>query len=46
LGLAISHNIARAHGGFIQVQSAVDEGTTFTVGIPVSEQSESASPSS
>ncbi|MHC5033595.1 MAG: sensor histidine kinase [Planctomycetota bacterium] len=38
LGLAISHNIARAHGGFIRVQSALGEGTTFTVGIPIGEE--------
>jgi two-component system NtrC family sensor kinase len=35
LGLAITYNIARSHGGFIDVQSAVGEGTTFTVGLPV-----------
>jgi signal transduction histidine kinase len=38
LGLAISYNIARAHGGFIRVESAVGEGTTFTVGLPLSEE--------
>jgi signal transduction histidine kinase len=38
LGLAISRNIARAHGGFIQVESAVHEGTTFTVGVPLTEE--------
>ncbi len=38
LGLAITYNIARAHGGFIQVQSAPGEGTTFNVGLPLSEE--------
>jgi two-component system NtrC family sensor kinase len=38
LGLAISYNIARAHGGFIEVQSSPAEGTAFTVGLPVSEE--------
>ncbi|KPK65012.1 MAG: hypothetical protein AMK73_04235 [Planctomycetes bacterium SM23_32] len=37
LGLAISYNIARAHGGFIVVESGLGEGTTFTVGLPLSE---------
>lgn len=35
LGLAISYNIVRAHGGFIDVETAPAEGTTFTVGIPL-----------
>ncbi len=39
LGLAISYNIARAHGGFIGVDSGVGQGTTFTVGLPVREES-------
>lgn len=38
LGLAISYSIARAHGGFIQVESALREGTTFTVGVPLGEE--------
>ena len=37
LGLAIAGNIARAHGGFIDVQSHVGEGTTFTMGLPLAE---------
>jgi signal transduction histidine kinase len=36
LGLAISYNIARAHGGFIDVETAPAEGTTFTIGLPLS----------
>lgn len=35
LGLAISYNIVRQHGGFIDVQTAPAEGTTFTVGLPL-----------
>lgn len=35
LGLAISKNIARALKGKIEAESKVDEGTTFTVTIPI-----------
>ncbi len=31
LGLAIAHDIAHAHGGTIEVESEVGEGTTFVV---------------
>lgn len=34
LGLSIAQWIAEAHGGKIRVESAVGEGTTFTVSIP------------
>lgn len=34
LGLAIAKWIATAHGGWIQVESVVGEGTTFTVSLP------------
>ena len=34
LGLALSHNIVKAHGGFIQVESNPDKGSCFTVNIP------------
>ncbi len=37
LGLAICHNIAAAHGGFIDAQSVRGSGTTFTVGLPLAE---------
>ncbi|AEI69158.1 two-component system sensor histidine kinase NtrB [Corallococcus macrosporus] len=35
LGLSTAHSIIRAHGGSIQVRSNQDEGTEFTVGLPL-----------
>jgi signal transduction histidine kinase len=35
LGLSVSYGIVRAHGGFIEVQSEVAKGSTFTVALPV-----------
>ena len=35
LGLAITHRIVQGHGGRIEVQSRLGEGTTFTVVLPV-----------
>jgi len=35
LGLYISHTIAEQHGGKIEVESALGQGTTFTVTLPV-----------
>ncbi len=35
LGLAICNEIVKAHGGYIKVQSKLNEGTLFTVCIPV-----------
>jgi two-component system NtrC family sensor kinase len=34
LGLWISHNIVEGHGGRIEVESRVGEGTTFTISLP------------
>ena len=34
LGLWISHNIVEGHGGRIEVESKVGEGTTFTINLP------------
>lgn len=38
LGLASSYGIVRNHGGFIQVDSAVGHGSTFTIYLPLSEK--------
>lgn len=35
LGLSISHGIIVEHGGSIQVESKIGEGTTFTIELPV-----------
>ncbi|MBI5677085.1 MAG: hypothetical protein HZC52_01025 [Planctomycetes bacterium] len=36
LGLSIAYNIIKSHNGTIEVQSKVNEGTTFTIKIPIS----------
>ena len=36
LGLSIAYNIIKNHNGTIEVQSKVNEGTTFTIKLPVS----------
>jgi two-component system, NtrC family, sensor kinase len=35
LGLSVSYGIVRAHGGEIEVESAVGEGSTFRICLPV-----------
>jgi len=44
LGLSVVHGIVAAHGGAIHVESAPQQGTTFTVYLPVSEAPTSAAP--
>lgn len=34
LGLAIVHEIVESHGGFVEVQSEINKGSTFTVYLP------------
>ncbi|MHB8909367.1 MAG: sensor histidine kinase [Syntrophales bacterium] len=38
LGLSVSYGIIERHGGKIEVQSKVNEGTTFTITLPLSPQ--------
>lgn len=40
LGLSIVHHIVAAHGGRIEVESRVGEGSTFTVHLPIPPQSQ------
>jgi PAS domain S-box-containing protein len=40
LGLAISKRIVEAHGGFIQAESILGEGSTFTVKLPIRNKTE------
>ncbi|MDY7039942.1 MAG: ATP-binding protein, partial [Chloroflexota bacterium] len=37
LGLYVCRNIVTKHGGTIEVESEVDVGTTFTIGLPLFE---------
>jgi two-component system, NtrC family, sensor kinase len=38
LGLSVSHGIVERHGGTIQVQSKMSQGSTFTIWLPTEEQ--------
>ena len=38
LGLSVSYGIVERHGGTIEVQSKVNEGTTFTIKLPLGPQ--------
>ncbi len=38
LGLSVSHEIVKKHGGEMAVRSKVGEGTTFTVSLPINQE--------
>jgi len=42
LGLSVSHGIVKAHGGLIEVESTVGEGSTFRVYLPLEPDAEAA----
>jgi signal transduction histidine kinase len=44
LGLAIVHKIIKAHGGSIHVRTAVGQGTTFTISLPVEQKGAANAP--
>lgn len=37
LGLSVSYSIVEAHGGTLEVESAIGEGSTFTITLPIAE---------
>jgi two-component system NtrC family sensor kinase len=38
LGLSVTYSIVKTHGGYIEVKSEVNVGTTFSVFLPVGER--------
>jgi two-component system, NtrC family, sensor kinase len=44
LGLAVTYGIIQAHGGEIEVKSALGEGTTFTVSLPLEQPQQPGGP--
>jgi two-component system NtrC family sensor kinase len=44
LGLAVSYGIVQEHGGDIEVQSTIGDGTTFTVTLPLRQPEAAADP--
>jgi signal transduction histidine kinase len=38
IGLALARSLARLHGGTIHVESRVDQGSTFTLILPVADE--------
>ncbi|MBW1735982.1 MAG: HAMP domain-containing protein [Deltaproteobacteria bacterium] len=41
LGLSLVYGIIRTHGGYIEVKSEVNKGTTFSIFLPIAEEGES-----
>ncbi len=44
LGLSIVHKIIKSHGGTIHVRTALGEGTTFTISLPVEQRASNVTP--
>jgi two-component system, NtrC family, sensor kinase len=38
LGLSVTYSIVKTHGGYIEVKSEVNVGTTFSVFLPVGDR--------